>query len=128
MRLRIPTPGVVSGSMRGFGGPQATFAVECLIDEVAAALGRDPIALREQNALRRGDKTVTGAPVTQELGLREICKLARSTPLWIEREADKARSRAQGELYGVGFALANQAYGTGSDGTWPKSRSPPTAG
>ena len=124
----IPTPGVVSGSMRGFGGPQASFAVECLIDEVAAALGRDPIALREQNALRRGDKTVTGAPVTQELGLREICRLARSTPLWIEREADKARGRAQGELYGVGFALANQAYGTGSDGTMAEVEIAPDGG
>lgn len=111
-----PSTGVVAGSMRGFGGPQASFAVETLVDEVAVALKRDPIALREANALREGDRTITGAPLQQPMRLREICRLARGHALWRDREAVKARKAREGIRYGVGFALANQAYGTGKDG------------
>lgn len=111
-----PSTGVVAGSMRGFGGPQASFAVETLVDEVAVALERDPIELREINALRQFDRTITGAPLTQAMTLREICRRAREHPLWRERAAVKARKAREGIRYGVGFALANQAYGTGKDG------------
>lgn len=111
-----PSTGVVAGSMRGFGGPQASWAVETLVDEVAVALKRDPIALREMNALREGDRTITGAPLAQAMTLREICRRAREHPLWREREAVKVRKAREGVRYGVGFALANQAYGTGKDG------------
>ncbi|PTT86217.1 hypothetical protein DBR42_13810, partial [Pelomonas sp. HMWF004] len=111
-----PSTGVVAGSMRGFGGPQASFAVETLVDEVAVALKRDPIELREINALREGNRTITGAPLEQPMRLREICRRAREHPLWREREKVKARRAKEGVRYGVGFALANQAYGTGKDG------------
>lgn len=111
-----PSTGVVAGSMRGFGGPQASFAVETLVDEVAVALQRDPIALRELNALREGDRTITGAPLAQAMTLREICRRSREHALWRGRAAVKARKAREGIRYGVGFALANQAYGTGKDG------------
>ena len=111
-----PTFGVVAGSMRGFGGPQAAFGLETLIDEVAQKLGRDAIDLRRQNALKEGDRTVTGAPLDEPMRIVEICARASRNPLWTGREAEKARRAAAGGLYGVGFALANQAYGTSGDG------------
>jgi CO/xanthine dehydrogenase Mo-binding subunit len=111
-----PSLGVIAGSMRGFGGPQASFAVESLVDTVAVSLGRDPISLREQNVLRQGDRTITGAPLVQPTTLAEICRLARTHPLWIRRARTKQSKAQQGIAYGVGFALANQAYGTGTDG------------
>ncbi len=111
-----PTPGVVAGSMRGFGGPQAYFGIECLIDEAATALKVDPIELRLRNVLKTGDRTVTGAPIRQELRLKEICERARANPLWADRAAEKTRRDSGATAYGVGFALANQAFGTGGDG------------
>lgn len=111
-----PSSGVVAGSMRGFGGPQASFAVETLVDEVAVALKRDPIELRQFNALREGDRTITGAPLQQPMRLHEICRRSREHALWRDREAVKHRKAREGIRYGVGFALANQAFGTGKDG------------
>jgi CO/xanthine dehydrogenase Mo-binding subunit len=111
-----PTPGVVAGSMRGFGGPQAAFALETLVDEIAQRLGRDPIELRLANALHEQDHTITGAPLTEPIRIAEICERARSNPLWARRAAEKLRRSTAGRGYGVGFALANQAYGTGNDG------------
>ena len=112
----IPSPGVISGSMRGFGGPQASFCVETLVDEAAVALKIDPIGLRLRNALRTGERTITGAPLTQDMTLAKICQIAMKHPLWRDRERTRRIKALQGIDYGVGFALANQAYGTGTDG------------
>ena len=112
----VPSAGVVAGSMRGFGGPQAFYAIECLVDEVAGALGLDAIELRQRNLLLTGDRTVTGAPLTHDMRLAEICQRARAFPLWADRAARKRARDSAAMLYGVGFALANQADGTGSDG------------
>jgi CO/xanthine dehydrogenase Mo-binding subunit len=104
--------------MRGFGGPQAFFALETTLDQVARDLRVDPIELRRRNVLRkeRGDRTVTGAPLVDPLPLVEICDRAARHPLWAGKEAEKAKRRGSSRLYGVGFALANEAFGTGSDG------------
>lgn len=44
-----------AGAMRGFGNPQAMFAVETAVDAIARKLGRDPIDLRMQNIVAVGD-------------------------------------------------------------------------
>jgi CO/xanthine dehydrogenase Mo-binding subunit len=53
-----------SGSYRGFGNPQASFAGESQIDDLAVRLGIDPVALRLQNAMRPGDTAFGGQPVS----------------------------------------------------------------
>jgi CO/xanthine dehydrogenase Mo-binding subunit len=109
------TIGPTAGSMRGFGGPEAFFAVEHLMDKIAASLQIDPIELRLRNVLEEGGHTVTGAPVTQPLALREICERAREHPLWTRRAEEQRRREGSAVRYGVGFALANEAFGTGND-------------
>jgi CO/xanthine dehydrogenase Mo-binding subunit len=47
------------GAFRGFGAPQAIFAVERHMDEIAAVIGIDPIELRRRNFLHDGDTTAT---------------------------------------------------------------------
>ena len=51
-----------TGSYRGPGGPQAAFALESLIDELAVNLGLDPIELRLRNLAVEGDTMVDGEP------------------------------------------------------------------
>jgi len=63
----------VPSAFRGFGGPQAQFAMECLMDEIAAELKLDPVAFRIQNAIRVGDEIAImallgeGGPVAQNV-------------------------------------------------------------
>lgn len=45
----------VSGAYRGYGAPQAYFALEQLIDELADRLNMDPLDLRLQVAMQKGD-------------------------------------------------------------------------
>jgi CO/xanthine dehydrogenase Mo-binding subunit len=51
-----------SAAYRAPSAPQAAFAIETLIDEIAGELGVDPIDLRLQNAVVEGDPTAMGAP------------------------------------------------------------------
>ena len=44
----------VAGAMRGYGIPQAMWAVESHTEEVAAALGEDPLAFRRKNLMPVG--------------------------------------------------------------------------
>ncbi len=54
----------VPGAFRGYGAPQAEFALESLMDEIAAEMGFDPIEFRMQNVVRVGDPI----PITAALG------------------------------------------------------------
>jgi xanthine dehydrogenase D subunit len=68
------------GAMRGFGVVQACFAHESQMDKLAAAAGLDPVTIRLRNAMRTGDRLITGqivesvAPV--ERCIRETVALA----------------------------------------------------
>src|SRR5438045_8817111 len=44
-----------TGAYRAPGGPQAAFALESVVDEVARELRIDPFELRQKNAVRDGD-------------------------------------------------------------------------
>lgn len=108
------TRSITAGSMRGFGAVQSQFAIESLVDEIAAELGMDAIALRRLNALHAGQDIDTGAAVAPP-GLVEMCDIAADHRLWRERGERRAASDGSPVAYGVGFALAMKNYGTGAD-------------
>ena len=54
------TNNMVCGAMRGFGTPQAIFALESAMNELAQRLHMNPLELRRKNFLRRGDTTASG--------------------------------------------------------------------
>lgn len=56
-------------AFRGFGVPQATFAMECQMQELADIIGMDYIEIRRKNMFKDGQKTVTGKPMLKERGL-----------------------------------------------------------
>ncbi|WP_085909715.1 xanthine dehydrogenase family protein molybdopterin-binding subunit [Kiloniella majae] len=107
---------ISGGSQRGFGGPQAFFAIETLLDEVAKDNNWDPIELRRKNTLDEGENTVVGGPITEKLRLHEILDKSEDHDIWRDQKRDKERWRKEGLLYGVGFAMSMQAFGTSGDG------------
>jgi CO/xanthine dehydrogenase Mo-binding subunit len=56
----VYTNRVPSCAFRGFGIPQVAWAHEAQMDQLADALGRDPLDLRRQNILVEGDPFSTG--------------------------------------------------------------------
>ncbi|MCO4054014.1 MAG: xanthine dehydrogenase molybdopterin binding subunit [Bosea sp.] len=63
---RLRTNTVSNTAFRGFGGPQGMLMAERMIDEIAWALGRDPLDVRYANLYRPGeDVTPYGQTVTE---------------------------------------------------------------
>ena len=82
------------GAFRGFGAPQAVFAVERHMDEIAAAIGMDPIELRRRNFLHDGDTTAT------EQVMRE--------PVILDKLLDRALAESNYQARRARFAEENQ--------------------
>jgi CO/xanthine dehydrogenase Mo-binding subunit len=59
----VYTNNVPSGAFRGFGAPQAQFAVESMVTRLAHAIGMDPIELRRRNIYREGSIEPTQQPL-----------------------------------------------------------------
>lgn len=92
------------GQFRGYGGPQATFAIESQMDEVAAMLGLDPIEFRLGNVNEPGDVTHTGWKLGSAR-LADCLRTARDAIGWEQKRALAGSGR------GVGFAAAIHVSG-----------------
>ena len=113
----IHSENVSGGSQRGFGGPQAFFALETALDQIASEQGWDPFDLRRANLAKEGDTTVVGGPIDQSLRLNDLLTMAEENPVWRDREATRAAfAETPDQRYGVGLAMSMQAYGTSGDG------------
>jgi len=108
-----------AGAFRGYGAIQGNFALESVLDELAAELGMDPVALRQQNKIREGETSPIFAimgegteGVAQTIG---SCKLDHC----IERAQEMIgwsrkyprQEVAPGRVRGVGMAIAMQGSG-----------------
>jgi CO/xanthine dehydrogenase Mo-binding subunit len=93
------------GAYRAPGVPQATFALESVIDEVAGQLGLDSLELRLQNAVERGDPMAHGKN-WPSIGMKEVLSAIQAHPAWQNR----AEARVAGR--GVGVAVAAWPGGT----------------
>ncbi len=101
-----------NGAFRGFGGPQAAFALETNLDVLAGKLGIDPIDLRLANVLHRHDLSGIDHEIFTSIGIEETLKIARSSELWQTRK-ERKRDFSPPEYYGVGVASAMQPLGLG---------------
>jgi len=67
----VATNIVPSGAFRGFGGPQAVFAIEMLIEKIANELSISPLEIREKNLLAEGKDTATGQVLKYSVSAKE---------------------------------------------------------
>jgi CO/xanthine dehydrogenase Mo-binding subunit len=100
------------GAYRAPNAPQATFALESLVDELCRELEIDPLAFRLQNGLKEGDPTLDHR-TWRRIGLLECLEKAREHPLWRERHAQKSvPAGLEGWKIGVGLAAGGWPGGT----------------
>jgi CO/xanthine dehydrogenase Mo-binding subunit len=66
----------IASAYRTFGAIQTCIAYESQMDALAAALGMDPLELREKNFLRKGDAIATGQVLETEPMLAETMRRA----------------------------------------------------
>jgi carbon-monoxide dehydrogenase large subunit len=106
---------------RGAGRPQGVFAMERLMDKVAAALGRDRTEVRAVNLIQPDQMPYEfglvfqdGRPYTYDSGdfPASLDKLLRLVG-WDDFPAQQEQARAEGRLLGIGMAAYVEGTGVG---------------
>ena len=76
--IQVYTNNVPGGHMRAPGEPQALFAAESHMDNIARQLGMDPLEFRLNNLVQEGDEALTGG-LYKEVKARETLRAAEET-------------------------------------------------
>lgn len=99
-------------AFRGFGVPQAVFAIECQIDDLARKLDMDPLEIRRRNMVKDGEQTIFGQVMKESrgLGLDECIRQVEQRMNWgAEQEKGTGivrKGRGVGVfMYGTGIPL-----------------------
>ncbi len=102
-----------TGPYRGAGRPEATYAIERVIDVAARELGMDPIALRRKNLIPSSAMPFkTGLVFTYDSGdFARGMDLALSLADQPGFEKRRAEARTRGKLRGLGLANAIEVAG-----------------
>ncbi len=116
----------VPGAFRGYGAPQALFGLEQHMEEIALALGWDPIEFKRKNWVKVGQNLPMAeamgegregfAQIVQSSGLEECVTLGAEAIGW-ERRTDPAwKSPADRPHIRRGIGMAVCMHGTGIAG------------
>lgn len=90
--------------MRGYGIPQAAFGAECMADDLALAIGMDPLEFRKKNCMKPGYEDPHTHIKCNTYGLAECIEKGRQYIKWDEKR--KAYEGQSGPVRkGVGMAI-----------------------
>ena len=103
-----------NGAFRGFGAPQAIFAIERHIDDIAKKLSLSPIQVREINLPTEHSKSVTDAKIEEYKRVRAIFEKARIASNFDAKYIQK-KSKSLTKS-GIGMALFMHGGGFIGDG------------
>lgn len=109
---RCKTNTVSNTAFRGFGGPQGMFGIECVVDDIARHLGKDPLDVRRENFYGIGERDTTHYLQTVDDNvIHEIVdELEKSSDY--RRRVDEIRQFNQAhELLKRGIALTPVKFG-----------------
>jgi CO/xanthine dehydrogenase Mo-binding subunit len=96
----VATNVVPSDAFRGFGAPQALFAIEMHMDHLARRAGADPVDFRRRSFIRQGGTTVTNGRIHEEV------PLGRMLDRVLAASGYRAKSVAVGVGRGIGISFA----------------------
>jgi len=86
----------ISGSYRGFGTTQVTWACESQMDIIARKLGIDPLEIRMKNGYVEGDRYINGQ-VLHSVGLKETLEKASREIGWGETSTQPSTIKRRGK-------------------------------
>ncbi len=110
----LRTHTVSNTAFRGYGGPQAILAAERVIEEIAYALGRDPLEIAKRNFYDGGERNTThfGQPVRDNIMARIVGDLEHSSE-YQRRRAEIVAANREARVIRRGIALSPVKYGIG---------------
>ena len=115
----LKTNTVSNTAFRGFGGPQGMVMGERVIEEIAYALGVDPLEIRKRNFYAKGRRNITPYHQTVEDNIihRLVSELEKSAHYKARRKKVLAYNRSSTVLK-KGIALTPVKFGISFTATW----------
>ncbi|KAA0917583.1 xanthine dehydrogenase molybdopterin binding subunit [Aquicoccus porphyridii] len=121
VRLRsrpMKTNTVSNTAFRGFGGPQGVIVAERMIEEIAYALGRDPLEIRKANFYRPGGDVTPYHQVVEDNILERIVGELEASSQYQARRQAILDDNAKGGILRRGIALTPVKFGISFTATW----------
>ncbi|HVO05493.1 MAG TPA: xanthine dehydrogenase molybdopterin binding subunit [Burkholderiaceae bacterium] len=99
-------------AFRGFGGPQGAIAIEAILDEIARALGKDPLAVRRANFYGKAHRNVTpyGQAIDDNV-IHELVERLVNSSDYAHRREQVAAFNAWSPVLKRGLALTPVKFG-----------------
>jgi len=113
----VYTNNLPNGAFRGFGAPQACFAIEMQINKMAEAIGLDPVEFRLRNTIKEGQATAVKSPLPKGVSIDKVIEICAAESSWkkanekwecqykISESLEKQKTR------GIGFASGYKNVG-----------------
>jgi len=123
-----------SGLVRGFGGPQVYFALERLMQRIAATLGLDPLEVIRRNLVEAFPHRCPAGAILDSGDYRAAVHVATERGGLAQLRHWRDRARREGRLYGIGFAavvepaISNMGYISTVLGPEERNRAGPKSG
>jgi len=115
----VRTNNGISAAFRGFGAPQANFAIEGQMNEISEKMGMDRLELRRLNIWRSGEEGNFGLRLGDCSGLSECVERASKSPLLSMRgHVVKGKPWVR---RGLGVSLAVKGIGFGTLPDYPEA-------
>ncbi len=109
---RCKTNTVSNTAFRGFGGPQGMFAIEYAIDDIARALGKDPLEIRRVNFYGRDERNVTQyQQVVEDNIVDELFDRLLASSDYEQRRVEIARFNEASKVLRRGIAITPVKFG-----------------
>ncbi len=115
----LRTNTVSNTAFRGFGGPQGVLAAERIIEEIAFALGKDPLEVRKANFYGTTSNNIT--PYHQEVRdniIHRIVEELEDSSKYQKRREEIVAFNNSGGIIRRGIALTPVKFGISFTATW----------
>ena len=116
--LAVYTNNPYSGSFRGYGNLQATFAVEAHMDRLAEAIGMDPLEFRLRNAQEPGEVTPQGMHF-RSCGFRDCLRTAAQRSGFQQKHMANRQKWHDGSAVKRGVGMASMLHVGGGAKIYP---------
>lgn len=109
---RCKTHKVSNTAFRGFGGPKGVITIECIMEEIARNVGKDPLDVRKLNLYGIGERNVTHYHQTVENNLLpELIDRLEASSNYRQRREDIKAFNAQSPVLKKGLSLNPVKFG-----------------
>jgi len=109
---RCKTHTVSNTAFRGFGGPQGMMTIEAALDDIARAIGEDPLTVRKRNLYGTDERNITPYHMTVDDNILPelIDRLENDSDYWVRREEISEFNRTN-PVIKKGLALTPVKFG-----------------